>query len=34
MYSSPVLRVGVRLLLDGVVPLLEGVGDVLEEDKP
>src|SRR5208337_3390370 len=29
-----VLRVDVRLLLDGVVPLLEGVEDVLEEYKP
>ena len=29
-----VLRVGVGLLLDRVVPLLEGVGDVLEEDQP
>src|SRR5208282_1450445 len=29
-----VLRIGLGLLLDRVVPLLEGVGDVLEEDQP
>src|SRR5271157_4128887 len=34
MYSSRSSGVGVRLLLDRVVPLLEGVGDVLEEDQP
>src|SRR5262245_45218143 len=28
----PILRVGVGLLLECVVTLLEGVGDVLEED--
>src|SRR5208282_5405895 len=34
MYSSRSSGSGVRLLLDLVVPLLEGVGDVLEEDQP
>jgi hypothetical protein len=29
-----VLGVGVRLGLEGVVPLLEGVGDVLKENQP
>jgi hypothetical protein len=34
MYSSRSSGSGVGLLLDSVVPLLEGVGDVLEEDQP